>query len=364
MATFNSDAVDLAAAPVGGVIHEDVMDRLFQIDPVERPFIDMIDNVSADNQYKEFVERALRPRNVNNRGIDGQNITSKKGDPGKRYGAYHQIVFDNVAVSERGQNVDTIGRANELLFQVAQVQKEVRRDEEAIKLYPQASQPGSGDEGDSVNGPGVLPGAPTWIITNVNKASDGTDPQLSDNTNKAGYPSVAPVAGTKRALADDMVKDLLEDAYTAGGNPSKALSHPTMIRRYSNYHFTSSAQIATLQSDKSQGGSMGEGLTAYGAVNVLATDFGITVELVPDRQYEKYDSLDGGASSADACDLLLLDPEYWANSTLQGYQTEPLAKMGFSDHRVVSADVSLLCYQEKSSAIVRDLDPTLTVTPS
>jgi hypothetical protein len=157
-----------------------------------------------------------------------------------------------------------------------------------------------------------------------------------------------------------MVKDLLEAAYMAGGSPSKAISHPSLIRKYSNYHFTSSARIATLHSDKSQGSSMGEGLTAYGAVNILATDFGITVELIPDRQYEPYDSL--GGTAGDACDLLLIDPEYWANCTLQGYQTEPLAKMGFSDHRVVSADVSLLCYQEKSSAVVRDLDFTQAVT--
>ena len=362
MATFNTDSVDMAETPVGGVIHEDVMDRLFQIDPVERPFIDMIGEVSADNQHKEFTERALRARNVLNRAVDGQNITAKKGDTGKRLGAYHQIIFDNVAVSERGQQVDPIGRADELLFQVAQIQKEIKRDEEAIKLYNQASQPGDGDEGNAATtGPGLLPGAPTWLYTHRNAASDGTAPTMSDDSNKAGYPNAAAIPGTKRGLEDSMVKDMLEDIYTVGGNPSKIVSHPKMIRNYSNWHFTSSAKIATLTSEQTQGKDMGKGMTAYGSVNVLATDFGITLTLVPDRQYELYDSGDGGASSADACDLLIIDTEYWANSTLQGYRTQPLAKTGLSDHRVVSADVSLLCYQEKSSGCIADLNPVTAV---
>lgn len=362
MATTNTDAVNLADAPVGGVIHEDVMDRLYQIDPVERPFIDAIQSDSASNQYKEFTQRALRARNVKNRAVDGQDITNKGGEPGKRLGAYHQILFDNVSVSERAQNVDPIARADELLFQVAQIQKEIRRDEEAIKLYPQASQPGDGDEANATTtGPGMLPGAPTWLITNRAAAPDADAPEMSDNASGAGYPSVAPVAGTKRALSDDVVKDLLEDIFTAGGNPTLALSSPKMIRRYSNYHFTSTAQIATLNSDVGQSGG-GDGLTAYGSVNVLVTDFGITIELVPDRQYENYDSLDGGADSADACDLLLLDTNYWANCTLQGYETKPLAKVGLADNRMITADVSLLCLHEKASGVVSDLDATLAVT--
>jgi hypothetical protein len=366
MATTNTDAADLVGAPVGGVIHEDVMDQLWQIDPVERPFIDAIGSETADNQYKEFTQRALRARNLANRAVDGQAITAKKGDPGKRLGAYHQILFDNVSVSERAQNVDPIARADELMFQVAQIQKEIKRDEEAIKLYPQKSQPGDGDEGNAATtGPGMMPGAPTWIQTNVNAPGDGTEPTMSDNVNKAGYPNAAPVAGTKRAMTDTMVKDLLEDIFTAGGNPSLAISHPKLIRKYSAFQFSSAAQIATLTSDQRQGANaQNGGLVAYGSVNVLVTDFGITVELVPDRQYELHDSLDGGAASADCCDLILLDTEYWANCTLQGYQTKPLAKVGLSDHRYVSADLSLLCFQEKSSGIIRDINPALAVTAS
>lgn len=357
----NTTAVDLASTVVGSMIHEDVMEQLYNIDPVERPFIDMIGSTSADSHHKEFVERPLRARNIANHAIDGQDITPKKGNPGKRLGAYHQIIYDNVAVSERAQNVDPIARADELLFQVAMIQKEIRRDEEAIKLYPQASQPGDGDLANAATtGPGKLPGAPTWLRTNRNKAADGVAPALSDAVNNAGYPSVAPVAGTKRALTDKMVKDMLEDIYTAGGNPRYALSHPKLIRAYSSYHFTSSARIATLTSEKEQGGDMGQGLTAYGAVNIIATDFGITLELVPDRQYELYKAK--ASLVADACDLLLIDPDYWANCTLQGYVTKPLAKTGLSDHRVISADLSLLCYQEKSSGCISDIDPTLAVT--
>jgi hypothetical protein len=339
------------------MIHEDVMDQLFNIDPVERPFIDMIGNESTDNPYKEFVERPLRARNVNNAAVDGQDVTAKKGDPGKRFGGYCQILLDNVAVSERASNVDTIARQDELLFQVAMIQKELRRDEEAIKLYPQAAQPGDGIVANAATtGPAKMAGAPCWLMTN--RDSIGAAPQWSDNTAKAGYPKVKPVAGAIRALSDARVKDLLEKIFTAGGNPSKAISHPSMIRKYSNFHFTSSARIATITSNKPQGESMGDGMTAYGAVNILATDFGITIELVPDRQYVPYD---GATGTGNSCDLLIIDPEYWANVTLQGYETKPLAKTGLSEHYMVTADLGLICYQEKSSGVVSDLDLTAAV---
>jgi hypothetical protein len=353
----NTNAVDLASTKVGSMIHEEVMDKLYNIDPVERPFIDMIGNVSADNPYTEFVERSLRARKIDNAAVDGQDVTAKKGDVGKRFGAYHQILLDNVAVSERASNVDTIARQDELLFQVAMIQKELRRDEEAIKLYPQAAQAGDGLIANAAStGPAKMAGAPAWIRTN--RKAIGAAPQLSDNSAKAGYPKVAPTAGAIRALSDTDVKDLLEMIFTAGGNPSKAISHPSLIRRYSSFHFTSSARIATLQSDMDQGSSMGKGMTAYGAVNILATDFGITLELIPDRQYVPYD---GATGTGNACDLLIIDPEYWANSTLQGYETKPLAKTGLSEHYMVTADLGLICYQEKSSGIVADLDFTAAV---
>ena len=357
MASTNTDAFIMSQAPVGGVINEDVMDKLYQIDPVERPFIDAIETMSASNQYKEFTQRPLRARKIDNAAVDGQDIAPKQGSVGIRLGAYHQILFDNVSVSERAQNVDPIARADELLFQVAQIQKEIRRDEEAIKLYPQASQPGDGDPTNAATtGPGRLPGAPTWLITHRDGAVDGSPPEMSDASG-GGYPDTAPVAGTMRALADATVKDMLEDIFTAGGNPTMVLSSPKMIRKYSAFHFSTSAQIATLQSDQGKAGA--DGLTAYGSVNVLVTDFGITLELVPDRQYMNYDSL-AGADGA-ACDLLILDTNYWSNSVLQGYETKPLSKTGLADNRMITTDVSLLCLQEKASGCVADLDATEAV---
>ena len=54
-----SRALDIAAVEAGGLISEDVIPRLFNISPVERPLIDSIGTGSADNYKKEFTDKVL-----------------------------------------------------------------------------------------------------------------------------------------------------------------------------------------------------------------------------------------------------------------------------------------------------------------
>lgn len=369
--------VDMSGAVSGGVIHEDVMDTLYSIDPVDRPFIDMIESVSVAATKKEYVERSLRARNQHNAAVDGQPVTKNGAEAGNRLAAYTQIVYDGVEVSTRSQAVDPIARGNELLFQVAMVQREVRRDEESVMLSPFGSQPGTKDVADYDDTTGIgagaakLPGAPAWLGIHRDMGTNGVGPTLSETT--GGYPiiideSVSPLAvvtGVKRALSDGTVRDMLEDLYVEGATPSVIMSTPKMIRRYSTFQFTDAARIATLESDKQQPRSDmpdGGGLVAYSSVSVLASDFGFVIQLVPNRNMLNYNSDSGGTpGDEDACDMLLLDPEMWAHGTLRGYQTEPLAKQGLSDRRMVSADVTLLCLQRKASGCIADLDPTTDV---
>ena len=53
MATTNTDERNLSAVPLGGQVHEDVMDRLWDISPEDLPFTDMCSKGSSENHYKE-----------------------------------------------------------------------------------------------------------------------------------------------------------------------------------------------------------------------------------------------------------------------------------------------------------------------
>jgi len=355
MATFNRDAVDLSNVAVGGMIREDVMDQIYRIDPEETPFHDMAGRESASATYKEFTQEDLDSIDLANARVDGADAGADSGATERRLGTYHQISDKVVKQSHRAQEVNSIASVGKLLRRVMLKQKALRRDCEAIAVSNQAAQPGDGDEGNAgTTGEGKTAGAPTWIITNTSSgAAPGAAPQYSDSANKAGYPSVAAVPGVIRALSEAVVKSMIEATYLAGGDVSIMMSTPSVISKYSEFHFGSDAKVATLQSDKAQAGP-GE-LTAYKSVNVVATNFGITLELVPNRQQQLY-------NTGTAADVFLFDPEYWFISYLQGFRTEPLAKTGTADNRQITVDWAVGCTAEKANACIRDIDPTAAVT--
>ena len=155
---------------------------------------------------------------------------------------------------------------------------------------------------------------------------------------------------------------MMRVAYENGGNPSVAMSTPAVIEVLSDYLFTSSARVATLQSDVDNsnrtdnatgGGRSGGGVVAQGSVNILVTNFG-TLELVPNRFQ--------GDSSTGAADLYLLDPELWERSYLQGYETKELARDGLGENREITVDVTLCSLNEEGNAIVADIDYALAGT--
>jgi hypothetical protein len=51
-------------------------------------------------------------------------------------------------------------------------------------------------------------------------------------------------------------------------------------------------------------------------------------------------------------------------SFVTGYQTEPLAKTGLSDKRMISCDYSLCVLNEKSQGVRADIDTTAPMTAS
>ena len=358
MSLDNLDAVNLAAVPVGGTIHEDVMDAIYDVSPVDRPFCDAIGSDTSDNTLKEWVREQLEASNPDNARVDGSSSAGLNDTvTGERIANYHQIMSKTVRVSDRGRNSNTIGSSDELVRQLMKRQKALRRDEEAALVSQNIAVAG---DGNTVAG--KLAGVAGWIgtgqaATNTDRGVGGADPILSGNP--GGYPTTKQVNGTIRALSETTIKSMMRAAYENGGNPTIAMSVPSVIEVLSDYLFTSSARVATLQSDAAQGnrtdngtggGRSGGGVVAQGSVNILVTNFG-TLELVPNRFQP--DSSTGGA------DLYLIDPDLWERSYLQGYETKELARDGLAENREITVDATLCSLNEEGNAIVADIDYSL-----
>lgn len=343
MSTANLDAADLKAVSYRGLINEDVMQRIWDISKIPLPLTDRIGTDTAKNPYKEWTTDELAAPNIANKQVDGADtISINDTKTGGRVGNHCQISVKVVQVSTRAQESDTIGRANELAYQVMRRQQELRRDVEAIALTHQAS---VADDGNTT--PGQSAGLGAWLTTSTNRGTTGTDGGFSNGI------VAAPAAGAKRAMTETMVRDIVQSVYQEGGDPSVLMSIPSVIRKFSEYLFTASARVATLTSDQ---GKSREKAAALGSVNVFVTDFG-TLELVDNRLQQTYAADDGTAAN-----VYIIDPQYLALAFLHGYRVEPLAKTGLADKRQMAVDWTLVVNTEKAHGVIADIDPTADVT--
>ena len=401
MSTANLDSADLKAVAKGGLIREDVMNKIFDISRIPLPLTDMIGTESASNSYKEWTVDALQQPDVTNAVVDGADASGNDTFTGGRVGNHHQIAQKTVKVSFRADSSNIIGRAKELAYQISRRQQELRRDVEAIMLRNQAS---VADDGGSTAG--NVGGLPSWLKTNqASGYGFGAGGAVGGYNTTTGLTVARTPSTAARALTETFVRNAVQDVYLQGGDPSIFMAVPAVVRKLSEYMFTSSARVATLMSD--QDGSKQQAV-AMGSVNVFVTDFG-TLKMVPNRlqQFEPIGAnltttvagtiyainsvgttnwstygYNGSnpkagqwfvASSSGAIagtgnfravtsNAFVLDPEYLAISYLKGYRTEELAKTGLAENRQMSVDFSLIVNNEKAHALIGDIDHTAAVT--
>ena len=335
----------LGAAAFGGLINEDVMQQIWDISNVPLPFTDRIGSGSHAAQYAEWTEDELAAPDITNAEIDGADQTGADEILGTRVGNQSQISVKRVKVSTRSQNVDVIGQSDALAYQVMQRQKELRRDVEAIMLTTQAS---VADNGSTTAGKSAGLGA--WLNSNTLNGAAGSPGGFAAGT------VAAPTPGTQRGLTETMIRDIAQQVYEEGGNPTCLMSTPGAIRKLSEYMFGSSARIATLTAET---GQSRESAVAKGSVNVFVTDFGVTLEMEANRMQQTHDDATG--TPVQVVDVFMFDPEYLEVSYLVGYRTEPLAKAGLADTRLMSVDWTLKVLNERAHGLIADINPTTAV---
>ena len=342
MSTSNLDGYNLKSVLVNGLISEDVMQQIWDISKIPLPLTDMIGTDSHDNEYYEWTQDELAAPVTTNKVIDGDDITQNDTATGSRVGNHSQTSVKRVAVSTRAIESDTIGRANEKSYQVMMRQQELRRDCEAAMLSNNPSIAGT----DAVAG--QAGGLNAWLETNVAAPAVG---YTAGGYNTGTGIVDAMVPGTAEALTEDKVRDVAELVYSEGGNPTVLMMVPSVCRKFSEYLFSSSARIATLTSETTQ--SKGAAV-AKGSVNVFVTDFGVTLDLIPNRLQQN--------TATDVSTAFMLDPMHLRQSFLHSFRTEPLAKTGLSEKSLMSADWTLVCTTEKAHGCIPAIDNTASVT--
>jgi len=170
-----------------------------------------------------------------------------------------------------------------------------------------------------------LGGAEVWIGTNDQNGSGG-----STTVTSSGAPTATKLTdGTQRVFTEDLFSAGISAAWDQGGSPTLVLAGSFNKRKISTFTGNATKTIDMSEQELVAG------------VDVYISDFG-RHRIVPSRFVRTRT-------------VLGIDPEYWAVAVLQPMKTEPLAKIGHHERRMLSTELTLVCRNEKASFKVADL---------
>jgi hypothetical protein len=302
-------------------IREDLSDAIYNISPKDTPFMSNIKKGQATQTFFEWQTDVLATPDTANAQIDGDDVTVFQSSTATtRVGNYTQISRKTVILSGTLEAVDKAGRKSELAYQLAKRAAELKRDQESILLANQAATAGSATAARKT---GALL---AWLTTNSVHGASGVEPVYTN------IPVSTRTDGTQVSFAESMAKTAMLNAYNQGGKPEMLMVGPFNKQVASTF-----AGIATRTFYQ----SAVEETAIIGAADIYVTDFG-TISIVPNR-FQR------------ARDAFLIDPEFAAVIFLRPYITEPLAKTGDAEKRLLIVEWGLKVHNEKAHAGIYDL---------
>ena len=313
MATFGT------ATGIG--LREDLSDVIYNISPTETPFMSSVGKNKAAAVYHEWQTDTLASATTANAAVEGADATSATLSPTTRVGNYTQIIQKTVQVSGTIEAVNKAGRKSEKAYQLAKASAEIKRDLETILLSNQARSAGSSTTARKLGS--VL----SWLVTNTDKASDGSNPSTAGAATRTD--------GTTRTFTETLLKNVVASVFTSGGNPKVLMVGPSGKQKVSSF---AGIAVNRYQITKPEQGVI------IGAADIYQSDFG-QMAIVPNRFMRSRDAL-------------VIDPEYASLAYLRPFQTNDLAQTGDSMNTQLLAEVTLEMKNEGAHGIIADLDMT------
>jgi hypothetical protein len=313
MATFGT------ATGIG--LREDLSDVIYNISPTETPFMSSVGKNKAAAVYHEWQTDTLASATTANAAVEGADASSATLSPTTRTGNYTQIIQKTVQVSGTIEAVNKAGRKSEKAYQLAKASAEIKRDLETILLSNQARSAGSSTTARKLGS--VL----SWLVTNTDKASDGSNPSTAGAATRTD--------GTTRTFTETLLKNVVASVFTSGGNPKVLMVGPSGKQKVSSF---AGIAVNRYQITKPEQGVI------IGAADIYQSDFG-QMAIVPNRFMRSRDAL-------------VIDPEYASLAYLRPFQTNDLAQTGDSMNTQLLAEVTLEMKNEAAHGIIADLDMT------
>jgi len=302
-------------------IREDLSNIITNIAPEDVPYQSNIGRESISNSLFEWQTDTLAAAAANKQ-LEGDDVASFDAVVATvRLQNYAQISRKTIVLSATEEVVNKAGRRSELAYQIAKRGSELKRDQEFTFLNGAVAAAGSTSVARGTASLGA------FIKTNVDKASDGTNPSYTT------LPNSARTDGTVRTFTETILKNVIQQVWAAGGTPKILMTGPVNKQRVSGFAGIASSRFNI------DGGV--KPATIIGAADVYVSDLG-NVQVVPNRfQRER--------------DAWVLDPEYAKVTTLRPYQQIELAKTGDADKRMLIVEYGHKVLAENAHGLAADL---------
>jgi len=299
----------------GGVqVREDLSDIIYNISPMDTPFMSGAGKGSCSNTLFEWQKDELAAAAANQK-LEGDDPASLAVVEPTKLTNYTQISEKAVQTSGTAEAVDWAGRKSSQAYQLAKRAKEIKRDMELMLTGEDVKTAGGAGAarktaalmswlGDATAGDSNIIDGPTDAA--VANAGDGT--------------AVKAPSGADAVLTMSMLNNCVQQVWEAGGNPDIIMCDAALKVKMTALAGSVVADLVT-NHDKATPAH------AVNSVDVIVTDFG-TFKIVPSR----------------LClpnQLYVLDFDFWSIDYLRPFATETLAKTGDSVKQMMVAEYGL-----------------------
>lgn len=323
-------------------IREDLSDIIYNISPMDTPFMNGIGKGSADNTYFEWQTDELATAAAN-RQVEGDNPDPIAVSEPRRLGNYTQISYKTVMTSGTAEAVDFAGRKSSQAYQLAKRAKEIKRDMEKMLLDDTVRSAGA-----AIGGPAAARATGafnSWIGTTAAGTSPildgGASPVVGLVNDGTGSPAPGPdgttvaAAGTTPTvtLTLAMINEVVSRIWDLGGTPDVMMCSGALKQTISSL---GGSVVADLQKNVGDGQA-----TAVNAVDVLVTDFG-TFKIVPNR-------------FCLANRVYVIDYDLWSVDYLRPFATETLSKTGDNIKQMMLAEYGLRAKNGNGNGIIKNV---------
>ena len=302
-------------------IREDLSNVITNIAPEETPYMSNIGRESVSNSLYEWQTDTLASAAANKQ-LEGDDVTSFDAVVATvRLQNYAQISRKTIVLSATEETVNKAGRRSELAYQIAKRGAELKRDQEFTMLNGAVAAAGNTTTARGTASLGA------FVKTNVDMQTNGANPSYTT------LPNSARTDGNVRTFTETILKNVIQQVWTAGGTPKMLMTGPVNKQRVSGFSGIASSRFNI------DGGA--KPATLVGAVDIYVSDFG-NVQVIANRfQRER--------------DAWVIDPDMAKMTTLRPYQQVELAKTGDAEKRMLIVEWGHKVMAENGMGLAADL---------